>query len=300
MVGLRILITGAGGLLGSAVASAASNGNEVYAAFNQHPPASGTPVKLDLLDRSEIAAAVEKTRPEAVVHAAALTDVDRCERERELAEKVNHEATAVLSESARRAGAHFLYVSTDYVFDGDRGSYKEEDKVNPISFYGSTKLRGEQSAEASGAEFCIARASVIYGARQAAGKVNFALWLIESLRKGERVKVLKDQYVSPTLNLSFARMIMEVLERRETGTFHMAGASRVSRYDFAVALADGFGLDSSLVEPVNMDEMKWVAKRPRDSSLDVSKAASLLSEKPLLLQDALLELKHALAEGSAS
>lgn len=296
---MRILVTGAGGLLGSAVASVASGEHLVYATFNQHPPTQGTPVKLDLLNRSEMTATIEKARPDAVVHAAALTDVDRCEKEGELAERVNHEATAVLSESARKTGAYFLYVSTDYVFDGNRGMYREEDEASPISIYGLTKLRGEQSVEASGAEFCIARASVIYGARPAAGKLNFALWLIESLRKSERVKVLKDQYVSPTLNLGLAQMILEALERRMTGIFHMAGASRVSRYEFAVALADAFGLDSSLIEPVLLSEMQWLARRPRDSSLDVSKAASALRESPLLLPNAMLKLRQAVTSTGA-
>ncbi|MDG7026722.1 MAG: dTDP-4-dehydrorhamnose reductase [Nitrososphaerota archaeon] len=297
---MKVLVTGAGGLLGSAVASLASEEHEVFAAFNKHFPACGTAVKLDLLDGEGTAAAVAKVRPDAIVHSAALTDVDRCEANRDLAEKVNHDATKALSKLAKRAGAFFLYVSTDYVFDGARGMYREEDQANPINLYGLTKLRGEQAVEASGAEFCIARGSVIYGAHPAAGKVNFALWLIENLRRGEHVRVLRDQHVSPTLNLSFARMILEALERRLTGIFHMAGASRVSRYDFAVALADAFGLDPSLIEPVTMDEMKWVAKRPTDSSLDVSKAASLLSEKPLLLPDALLKLKHALTGGNES
>ena len=297
---MRVLVTGAGGLLGSIVVSLASGKYDVYAAFNQHPPPKGIPVKLDLLEKEETAALVAKTRPDAVVHTAALTDVDKCERERDLAEKVNHEATRTLSESAKKAGAYFLYVSTDYVFDGRRGMYREEDQTNPISVYGLSKLHGEESVQASGAESCIARGSVVYGARPGAGKVNFALWLVERLRNGESVKVLEDQYVSPTLNSRFAEMILEALERRTNGIFHMAGASRVSRYDFAVALADTFGLDASLVEPVTMDEMKWVAKRPRDSSLDVSKATSLISKKPLLLPDALLKLKHAVTEGDVS
>jgi dTDP-4-dehydrorhamnose reductase len=299
VVKVKILVTGAGGLLGSEVASLASGKHEVYAAFDHHPPIRGTPVKLDLLETEQIAAVVAEIKPDSVVHAAAMTDVDKCERERELAEKVNHEATRTLSESAKKVGAYFLYVSTDYVFDGERGMYREEAHANPISVYGLSKLRGEQSVQASGAEYCIARASVVYGARPAAGKVNFALWLVESLRRGERVRVLKDQFVSPTLNLSFARMILEALGRRLTGTFHMAGASRSSRYGFAVALAEAFGLDSSLIEPVPMSEMRWVAKRPRDSSLDVSKAASALSEKPLLLPDAVLKLKQAMAEAGA-
>ena len=300
MVMTKILVTGAAGLLGSAVASLASEKHEVYAAFNKHFPPCGNLVKLNLLDGEGTAAVVAKVRPDVIVHSAALTDVDRCEVDRDLAEGINHGATRTLSRSAKRAGAFFVYISTDYVFDGAKGMYREEDLANPINFYGLTKLRGEQAVEASGTEFCIVRGSVIYGAHSAAGKANFAQWLIDNLRRGEHVRVLRDQHVSPTLNLSFARMMLEALERKQTGVFHMSGASRVSRYDFAVALAGAFGLDASLVEPITMDEMKWVAKRPRDSSLDVSKAASLLSEKPLSLPEALLELKHALTGGSAS
>jgi dTDP-4-dehydrorhamnose reductase len=291
-VNLKLLVTGAGGLLGSEVARLASSRHIVYSAFNEHPPSDGRQVKLNLLDSDAILVVVSNTRPDAVIHSAALTDVDKCEREHDIATKINEEATKVLSDSARRVGAFFLYVSTDYVFDGNKGMYAENDKTNPVNFYGLTKLRGEESVRSSGAEFCIARGSVIYGARPAAGKANFALWVVEKLRNGERVKVLKDQYVSPTLNQSMADMILEAVERKVTGTFHMAGASRVSRYEFALALADVLGLDGSLIEPALMEEMHWPATRPMDSSLDVSKVSSSLKSKPLLLSDALSKLRQ--------
>ena len=287
-------MTGAGGLLGSAIAEIGSYRHQIFSGFREHRSAFGTPVAMDLFDPDKIGREVERLKPDAILHTAALTDVDKCETEKEAASRVNHRATKVLSESAKRVGAFFLYVSTDAVFDGKKGMYRETDQPRPINHYGETKLLGEESVKASGVEYCIARASVIYGSRRAAQKENFALWVIGKLNAGEVVSIVRDQFVSPSLNSNVAEMTLEAVERRQTGIFHMAGASRVSRYDFAVALADAFGLDASLVEPVIMDEMKWVAKRPRDSSLDVSKAASLLSEKPLLLPDALLELKHAL------
>ena len=290
---MRVLVTGAAGLLGSAVASLASEGHEVYSAYNGHDPRAGTPLKLDLLDAASIRRAVADSRPDAVVHAAALTDVDRCEREQDLADRVNHLATKSLASAAREAGAYFLYVSTDYVFDGEKGRYREDDPTGPISFYGLSKLGGERAVEASGAEYCVARGSVVYGARPAAGKVNFALWVVEQLRTGKRVKVLRDQYVSPTLNSNLARMILEAVEKKVTGTVHMAGGSRVGRHEFAAALADAFGLDPSLIDLVAMGDMNWLARRPRDSSLDVSKAASTLAAKPLPLSDAISELKQA-------
>jgi dTDP-4-dehydrorhamnose reductase len=299
LVKLRILVTGAGGLVGSAVVSLASPRHRVYSTFNEHPPAEGTPVKLDLLEREKIEATVKKVSPDAIIHTAALTDVDRCEREQELATRVNQDATKTLSDSARKAGAFMLYVSTDYVFDGATGMYTEESEPNPVNFYGLTKLKGELSVKSSGAEFCIARGSVIYGAHPAAGKANFALWIADKLRNGEHVRVLEDQYVSPTLNLSLAAMILEAVERRMTGTFHLAGASRVSRLEFARALADTLGLDVTLIDPARMEEMRWPAKRPKDSSLDVSKASSSLTSKPLLLADALPRLKQGIGkEGS--
>lgn len=299
MVKVKVLVTGAGGLLGSAVASLASERHQVYAAFSQHSAAIGTPVRLDLLDGEGLSNAVSNAKPDAIVHSAAMTDVDKCEREHKRAEMINVEGTRLLSEAAKKAGAYFLYISTDYVFDGQRGMYNERDAANPINFYGLTKFRGEQLVEVSGADFCIARTSTIYGVRPAAEKVNFALWLVENLRKRERVHVLEDQYVSPTLNTSLARMLLEAAERRLPGTFHMSGASRVSRYEFAKAIAEAFGLDSSLIAPTRMSEMKWLARRPRDSSLDVSKAASALKEKPIQLPEAMLRLKQAMTGAGA-
>lgn len=292
---MRVLVTGTGGLVGSAVASLASKRHEVFSAFNRHPPRDGVPVRLDLLDKEEIGSVVRRTKPEVVIHAAALTDVDRCEREQRLAERVNHEATEALSKAARAVGAYLLFISTDYVFDGARGMYKEGDPTNPVCFYGLTKLRGEESVLASGADSGIARGSVIYGPRPAAGKANFALWLIDSLRGGRRAQVLDDQFVSPTLSLSMAEMALEVAERRVPGKFHLSGASRKSRYEFACAVSDAFGLDSSLIDRVGMDEMHWLARRPRDSSLDVSKASASLASHPLALADSLERLKAAMA-----
>jgi dTDP-4-dehydrorhamnose reductase len=299
LVKLRILVTGAGGLLGSAVVSIASHKHEIYAAFSQHQPAEGIRVRLNLHDKGKIGATVKEIMPDAVVHAAALTDVDRCEKEEDLAIQINHEATASLAESAKSVGAYFLYVGTDYVFDGLKGMYGEEDPPNPINVYGRTKLLGEKSVLLSGVESCIARASVIYGAQPAAGKVNFAMWLLECLRNGTSVKIIQDQYSSPTLNTSCAQMILEATERRAHGTFHLAGASRVSRFEFAMALAETFGLDNSLIVPVRMENMQWSARRPRDSSLDVSKASTFFGAKPLPLDAALRRFSREVASSSA-
>ncbi len=288
-------MTGAGGLLGAAISKVCSQHYEVFSGFREHMPMFGNPVVMDFRNLDGIEKQVDLIKPEVIVHAAALTDVDKCEISKDLAYRVNYRGTATLSKSAANIGAFLIYISTDAVFDGEKGGYQETDEPRPINYYGETKLLGEVAVTGSGVDYCIARTSVIYGARPAAGKVNFALWLLESLLKRERVSVLEDQYVSPTLNTNLAQMVLEAVEGRLAGTFHMAGASKVSRHQFAKAIAETFGLDSSLIMPARMSEMKWVARRPRDSTLDVSKATSALKKKPIHLADAMLKLKQAIS-----
>jgi len=221
--------------------------------------------------------------------------VDKCELNKELAWKVNVEGTRNIVEAAKNAGSFLVYISTDYVFSGDKGNYKETDKPGPINYYGLTKLKAEEIVQTQ-KEYFIARPSVIYGSTPAAGKVNFALWLIETLRKGERVKIVTDQWNTPTLNTNLADMTLEVIERRLTGIYHMCGATRVSRLEFAEQIADAFSLDKGLIDKVLSSQFTWPAKRPMDSSLDTSKAQKTLQNKPLEMGAALKQLKFELSQ----
>jgi len=289
---LRLLITGASGLLGSKLAElAVSLGYEVYSCYLTHKPKHGIAVKADVQDKTSLAKAFEEAKPEAVVHTAALTDVDKCELDKSLAYSVNVLGTRNVAELSREYGSFLVYISTDYVFKGDRGMYSESDSPEPINYYGLTKLEGEKAVSHILNEYCIARSSVIYGSEPASGKANFALWILERLRRGEQVSVVVDQWNSPTLNSNLAEMIIEAVDRRLTGIYHMAGASRVSRYEFAKALAETFKLDGRLIKQTTMNSLKWTAKRPKDSSLNVSKALKTLRRKPLELTEALDRLK---------
>ena len=265
---------------------AQEEGHEVFSGYNHSIPEKGVALKLDLAFDNSIHKAVEQAQPEIIFHTAALTDVDRCESEQDLACRINARGTKVLADAAKKAGAFLVYISTDYVFDGQRGMYKEEDRANPISHYGYTKLLGEKYAE------CVARTCVIYGSKPASGKINFALWILEKLQKGEEIRIVTDQYVSPTLNTNLARMLQEAGEQRREGVYHMAGATRTSRYEFACKLADVFGLDRSLIVPTKMADLSWKARRPMDSSMDVSKAARLFNEKPWDINRSLNNLRE--------
>jgi dTDP-4-dehydrorhamnose reductase len=288
---LKLLITGASGLYGSKLAQLTLEKDiEVYSSDIQNLSVYGNFVKLDISEKEKVEEAFKTIKPDIVVHAASLTDVDKCEINNELAWKVNVEGTKNIVESAKSRGSFLIYISTDYVFSGEKGCYKETDKPSPINYYGSTKLKAEEIVQTL-PEYSIARPSVIYGATPAAGKVNFALWIIETLRKGERVKIVTDQWNTPTLNTNLAEMTIELIQRRLTGIYHLCGATRVSRIEFAEQIVDTFNLNKGLIDKVKSSQFTLPAKRPMDSSLDTSKAQRTLESKPATLNKALSQLK---------
>jgi dTDP-4-dehydrorhamnose reductase len=299
---LKLLITGASGLYGSKLAKLAlDRGIEVYSSDIQSLSIYGNFVKLDITGKDQVNEVLHTIKPDVVVHAATLTDVDKCETNKELAWRVNVEGTKNIVEASKNVGSFLIYISTDYVFSGEKGCYVESDSPEPINYYGLTKLEAEtvvmQNIDES--DFFIGRPSVIYGSTPAAGKVNFALWLIETLRKGDHVKIITDQWNTPTLNTNLAEMTLEVIERRLNGVYHTCGATRVSRFEFAKKIADVFDLDKSLIDKVTSAQFTLPAKRPMDSSLDTSLAQRNLNCKPLPLDKALQQLKEELSQKQA-
>jgi dTDP-4-dehydrorhamnose reductase len=293
---MKILITGASGLYGSKLAEIAiSKKHQVYAIHNQHTTAYGIPIGIDISNKDKIDAELKRVQPEIVVHAASLTDVDKCELNKELAWKTNVEGTRNITQAAKNNSAYFLYISTDYVFDGEKGNYKETDLPSPINYYGYTKLKAEEYIKKNAGEYCIVRTSVIYGANPAAGKINFALWLLKKLENKEQTKIFIDQWNSPTLNSSLVEMTLEIAERQLTGLYHLSGATRISRYEFATSLAKTFNLDANLLVPTVSSQLSFPAKRPKDSSLNTNKAQTSLNHKPLQIEKALKKFKTELA-----
>jgi dTDP-4-dehydrorhamnose reductase len=286
---LKVLITGASGLLGSKLAElTTASGHTVYSLYHSHPCKYGKPQRVDITDSTAVRKVFADTTPDVVFHTASITDVDLCETNPELAMKVNGEATSLISKTCQEAGSYLTYVSTDYVFDGLLGKYSEEDKPAPINTYGKSKLFGEKEMARHCSRGCIARTSVVYGWGRL-HRANFATWLHENLTANHKISVATDQYASPTLNTNLAGMLIEVAELGVHGILHVAGSTRISRYEFAITLAKHFGLDENLLTPVKADVTKWIAKRPYDSSLNVSKAQEMLANKPATLDKALDE-----------
>ncbi len=284
----RILVTGGSGLLGHKLVGLASGkGHAVYSAFNEHQPPGGRRVHLDQTDEQQVKKIVGEIRPEVIINSAAMTDVDLCETQPDIAFLVNAQSVSYLACEARKSNSFLLQLSTDYVFGGDKGNYSETDPPNPINHYGLSKLKGEEATKAAGeGNWGVARASVVYGWGRP-HRPNAASYVYDKLLKGEKISVVVDQYSSPTLNTNLAGMVLEIAERKVPGIIHTSGASRLSRYGFAVSIARTFGLDESLISSVETKNLNWKAKRPVDSSLGTSKASRTLLNPPLPIDQAL-------------
>lgn len=294
----RMLVTGASGLLGSKVAEVAKRSFEV---IPTHHTRSLSPdsVKMDITNSAEVLEVVVKTRPDVVMHAAAEARVDRCEKNKEEAWKINAEGTRNVAVACGKVKTKLIYVSTDYVFDGEKGLYVESDKPNPVNYYGLTKLKGEEFVKENCQDHVTARTSVLY--RWHSMKTNFASWVIESLKRGESITVADDHYNSPTLADNLAEALLEIAKKDLRGLFHTAGSERISRYDFAVKIAKTFGLDAGMIKPVKMNELKmWIAKRPRDSSLCIDNVQKQLEKKFLNVEESLRTMKMNQNESSIS
>jgi dTDP-4-dehydrorhamnose reductase len=288
---LKVLLIGAGGLLGARVFDEAMRrGFDVYAAYKTRPT-EGKFLQLDITDKKAVFETIREVGPEVIINTAAFTDVDACEVEKETALKVNGEAVGYLAEASTQTGTYLLHVSTDYVFDGDKGMYREQDTPSPVNFYGYSKLLGEKIVKDLADDWCIVRTSALYGWGRES-RPNFATWVINGLRSRRALKIVTDQYVSPTFNTELAGLLMEIAERKITGILHVAGAERATRYQMALKISEVFGLGKDLLQPVTSNSLNWKARRPKDSSLNIEKVTNKLGINTLNLTQALSQMRE--------
>ena len=288
----KLLVTGASGLLGNWMVTLARKDYEVIPTDIIEPQHLDV-VKADITEMSTVQNLFQEVRPDVIIHTASETNVDRCETERDRAWKINVAGTRNIADASSETRAKLVYISTDYVFDGEKSLYTEEDAPNPIDFYGLTKLQGEKQAMNRCKNMAILRTSVLYGRHPA--KIDFATWVISQLRQRREITVVDDHFNTPTLAENLAQIALEVTARDLQGIFHTSGCERISRYDFATKIAKKFNLDSSLIKPLKMVDLKgWIAKRPRDSSLSTAKVQRELRTRPLSINQGLNKLKEEL------
>ena len=265
-------------MVGRQVVNDLSKSHEVFSCYNKSKPEYGNAIKMDLLNHETISNVLFEIKPDVVIHLGAMTGVDLCEKEESMAFDVNTKSTQIIAQQCSILNTFLVYVSTDYVFDGNSGMYYEDSIPNPLSIYGKSKLEGEKMIQTFSSDWCIARTSTPFGLHPT--KKSFPIWVIENLQKQKQIDVLTDQFTSPTYVPSLSRMLIEISERHLNGIIHAAGASKISRYEMAQMISEKLGLDGKLLKEVSINDLKWEAPRPKDSSLNVSKAISILNHKP--------------------
>lgn len=292
---MRVLITGSNGLLGTKLlerllaepgveplgASRAACANRYLGDFPFW--------QVDVADTSRVEHLFQEAQPEIILHTAAMTDVDGCERDPEGAWRLNVEAARLVAEAAARHGARLVHLSTEYVFDGREGPYAEDDPPNPISVYGRTKYQGELAVRAAAPDAAVARTTVLFGYAPHV-RPNFATWLVARLRSGEPARVVTDQVGSPTLADNLAEMVWALgRDRGARGVFNTVGATVMDRFSFARVLAEVFGLEARLIEPTDTPSLRQPAPRPLRGGLKMERFCTRYPDVPVLTTRAALE-----------
>ncbi len=293
----RVLITGANGLLGQALVTWMSRFPEYdVLATGRHPVprfdgASCGYVPLDVTDPEGVRRLFQDFTPTVVINCAAMTQVDGCEAARNACWKVNAEAVDYLARRCHTLGARLVQVSTDFIFDGQDGPYREDDRPHPVNFYGKSKLAAENATREAGLDaWAIARTVLVYGSGHDLRRANIALWVIDKLSQGEAIHVVTDQWRTPTYAPDLAQGIERIVRFGKTGVFHLSGRELVSIYTFAQTVARIFDLDGSLILPTDGTRFRQLAARPPRTGFIILKAETELGYRPHTLIDALRDL----------
>jgi dTDP-4-dehydrorhamnose reductase len=232
--------------------------------------------------------------PNAVVNLAAYTDVDGCETDRALAWRMNVTLVEHLARACRSVDAHLVHISTDYVFDGTRGPYAETDTVGPISYYGKSKLAGENALASSGIDWTVIRTNVVYGTLS--DRPDFLSWVLQQFDAGKPVKAVTDQYSNPTFCDDLCETILEAIQRRRTGLYHTGGTDYLSRYEFVSTVATIFHVAHELVIPVTTADLNQVARRPMRGGLITLKATADLGVRMTSVEHGVVAFRHRLLQ----
>jgi dTDP-4-dehydrorhamnose reductase len=243
--------------------------------------------EADLLDAVRVHDIISLHRPDIIVHSAAMTQADLCETNPVLCWNTNVTATRFLLHAALQCGAHFIFLSTDFVFSGEDGPYKEDDLCEPVNYYGSSKLAAERSVMHYEGAWSIIRTVLVYGNSDDPGRSNILTWAYHSLKQGKPIKVVNDQLRTPTYVDDLTKGIELLIAKKAMGIFHISGKEQLTPYEIAIAVADKSGFDKALITSVTADTFTQPAKRPPKTGFIIEKARRELGYEPRSFQETL-------------
>ena len=287
----KILITGSNGLLGQKLVSLLAQQTDIQLiatsrGANRMNFTDGYEYQeMDITDAEQVAEVIEKVRPDAIIHTAAMTNVDQCEGEKDLCWTMNVKAVEYLTGACEKHQIFLCHLSTDFVFDGSSGPYSEEDNPSPISFYGWSKYAAEEVVKRSKCPWSIVRTVLVYGITNDMSRLNIILWVKNSLEQQKPIKVVTDQFRTPTLAEDLAMGCYLVVNQKAEGIFHISGKDFLTPYEMVIKTADFFGLDKSLISKVDANNFTQPAKRPARTGFILDKAIQILGYNPVSFEE---------------
>lgn len=298
---MKILITGANGLLGQKLVNllqqekdiellATSRGQSRLLTKNIRYKS------LDIENRNNVAEVVSSFAPDAIIHTAAMTNVDTCEQNREACWQANVKAVENLVTAAEENNSFFIHLSTDFIFSGDDGPYSEDAEARPVNYYGESKLASEEVVKRCKAPWAIVRTVLVYGITPGMSRSNIILWVKDGLENGKTLQVVDDQLRSPTLAEDLAAGCLLVAKQKAAGIWHISGKEMLTPYDMAIKTADFFKLDKNLINKTDSTRFTQPAKRPSRTGFIIDKAMQQLGYKPHSFEEGIALLAEQLTD----
>lgn len=283
---MKILITGSNGLLGQKMVYALKDDPQVELIAtargqNRLVTKQGyTYESMDITNAENVMQVITKHQPDRVIHGAAMTNVDTCETEKEACDLANIEAVKHMVAACEKVGAHLTHVSTDFIFDGANGPYDEEAKPNPLSYYGLSKLKGEEIVMNSQLDWAICRTILVFGIVDNMSRSNFVLWAKGELEQGKNINVVNDQWRSPTLAEDLAQGCILASKKKAKGVYNISGKDTDSVLGLITTVAEHYHLDTGLINAISSESLNQPAKRPARTGFILDKAKRELGYEP--------------------
>src|SRR5690606_3508497 len=296
-----ILLTGSNGLLGQKLTALFRNDPAwrliaTSKGGNRYPDKTGyTYQELDTRDEKQVRETLAAFRPDVIIHTAAMTNVDACEQDRAGCKALNVDATRFLVEGAEAHGSFFIHLSTDFIFNGEDGPYREEDRPDPLSYYGHSKLESERIVRESGVGWAILRTILVYGVVHDMSRSNIVLWAKGALEKGQPIQVVDDHFRMPTLAEDLAMACKLAAGKRAPGVFHISGQDYMSVLETVQRIARFFGLDEGLINPISAATLNQASPRPPRTGFVIDKARGVLGYRPHSFEEGLEIVKKQLS-----
>ncbi len=293
---IKILVTGANGLLGQKLTSLLCTDPEIEVIATTRGKLSYTLIngrfeKLDVTQEVEVERVINSIKPDVVIHTAAMTQVDQCETEQATCWLNNATAVEYIVKACEKSGALLIHISTDFIFDGSHGPLEETATPNPISYYGQSKLEGERIVQKSTLRWAILRTVLVYGVTKDMSRSNIVLWVKKSLEEGKSINVVNDQWRTPTLAEDLAMGCMLAAKKRAKGIYNISGSEMMTPYDIAIRTARFFKLDEKLIKVTDSTQFKQPARRPRKTGFVIDKAKRELGYEPHTFEEGLGVIK---------